>query len=110
MIGNPKLANPSPAQWFNPSAFAIPDAYTFGNEGVNTLRSDGLHNLDLSLFRNVKIGEKRSLQIRFEAFNSLNGVSWGVPISQLELPGQTGVVTGTRSTEREIQIAMKFYW
>ncbi|HEV2380439.1 MAG TPA: carboxypeptidase regulatory-like domain-containing protein [Terriglobia bacterium] len=110
LVGNPNLANPSPAQWFNPSAFAVPADYTFGNEGVNTLRSDGLRNLDLSLFRNIALGEKRSLQFRFEAFNSLNSVSWGVPVSQLELPGQTGAVFGTRSTEREIQIALKLYF
>lgn len=110
LVGNPKLGNPTPAQWFNPSAFAVPANYTFGNEGVNTLRGAGLHNLDLSLFRNVGLGEKRSLQIRFEAFNALNSVSYGLPISQLGLPGETGVVTGTRSTEREIQVAAKFYF
>ena len=48
--------------------------------------------------------------IRFEAFNALNSVSYGLPINQLGLPGQTGVVTGTRSTEREIQVAVKFYF
>jgi hypothetical protein len=110
LIGNPKLSNPTIAQWFNPNAFAVPTNYTFGNEGVNTLRGDGLRNLDLSLFRNIGLGEKRSLQIRFEAFNSLNNVSYGLPVGQLELPGQTGTVNGTRNTARQVQVAAKFYF
>ena len=110
LVGNPKLSNPTISQWFNPSAFAVPAEYTFGNNGVNTLRGDGLRNVDLSLFRNIRFDEKRSLQVRFEAFNAFNSVSYGIPINQLGLPGQSGVVTGTRSTEREVQVAMKFYF
>lgn len=110
LVGNPKLSNPSTAQWFNLSAFAVPQQYTYGNAGANILTGDGFSNLDLSLFRNIQIRERTSLQFRFEAFNAFNTPTWGNPIGQLNLPGQTGVVTSTRSTQRELQLAMKLYF
>ncbi len=110
LVGNPKLSSPTISQWFNPNAFAVPANYTFGNEGVNTLRADGLRNVDLSLFRNINLGEKRSLQFRVEAFNAFNHASYGIPVTQIGLPGQTGTVNYTRSTERELQVAAKFYF
>jgi hypothetical protein len=110
LVGNPKLSSPTPAQWFNPNAFAVPNEYTYGNAGADILRGDKFSNLDLSLFRNIRIREKTSLQIRFEAFNTFNHTTWGNPVGQLLLPGETGVVTGTRSIQRELQLALKLYF
>ena len=67
-------------------------------------------NLDLSLFRNFAIREKTSLQFRFEAFNATNTVTYGLPTTRLLLPTQTGRVFGTRSTERQLQFALKLYF
>jgi hypothetical protein len=38
VVGNPSVSNPSPAQWFNKTAFAVPAPFTFGNLGRNALR------------------------------------------------------------------------
>jgi len=51
LVGNPGVANPSPAQWFNTAAFAPPAPYTFGNLGRNALRGDQFSGLDLSVSR-----------------------------------------------------------
>lgn len=110
LVGDPSLSNPTPAQWFNPSAFAVPAQYTYGNVGVNTLSGDGFSDLDLSLLRNIQITERFRLQFRFDGFNVLNTVTYGNPVNQLNLPGQTGAVFGTRSTERELQAALKLYF
>jgi len=109
-VGNPKLANPRPELWFDPNAFAVPAQYTYGNAGRNIFRGDGLANLDLSLFRNFAIREKISMQFRFEAFNATNTVTYGLPTTRLLLPTQTGHVFGTRSTERQLQFALKLYF
>jgi len=42
------------------------------NIGRNTLNSPGLNNWDISLFKNTKITESKSLQFRFEMFNAFN--------------------------------------
>lgn len=110
LIGNPNVSNPTAAQWFNPSAFAVPAQYTYGNLGVNTLSGDGYSDLDLSLMRNFQFGERFRLQFRFDAFNAFNTTTYANPVNQLNLPGQTGHVFGTRSTEREIQLALKLYF
>src|SRR5438034_1825302 len=110
LVGNPKLLNPRPELWFDPNAFAVPAQYTYGNAGRNIFRGDGLVNLDLSLFRNFAIREKTSLQFRFETFNATNTVTYGLPTTLLLLPTQTGHVFGTRSTERQLQFALKLYF
>lgn len=39
----------------------------------DTLRSGGMQNWDMSLFKNIPLGsERRSLQLRLEAFNAFN--------------------------------------
>jgi hypothetical protein len=38
----------------------------------DTLRSGGMQNWDMSLFKNIPLGEARSLQLRLEAFNAFN--------------------------------------
>jgi hypothetical protein len=66
------------AHFFNPAAFAIPAAGTFGNVGRNTVIGPGYTNLDLTMSRFVKINERFSLQLRGEFFNTLNHPNWNV--------------------------------
>jgi len=109
LVGDPKISNPSRAQWFNPAAFALPAAYTFGNLGRNAYRADPYKNLDLSLFRDFPITESKRFEFRVEAFNLPNHPTWGVPNSVVN-QNLFGVVQSTRSTERQIQFALKFYY
>jgi hypothetical protein len=72
-------------QWFNVNAFTQPtldQLYAdnqpgmFGYGGRNTIIGPGRNNWDLSLFKNVSLGEQRSIQFRFETFNSWNHTQW----------------------------------
>lgn len=109
LVGNPSLANPNPALWINPAAFASPAPYTFGNMGRNALRSDWYKDIDLSLFREFPISESKRFEFRFDAFNATNTPTWGTPHSTLNNIN-FGEITGARSTERELQLALKFYF
>ena len=116
VIGDPQLSGDRSksdklARWFNTAAFAQPAPFTFGN-GSRTLpsvRSDGVKNLDLSLFKNFPIREWIRLEFRSEAFNLLNR-------AQFNAPGQGvggaafGVVSGQLNTPRQIQFALKLYF
>jgi Carboxypeptidase regulatory-like domain len=71
----PKTVN----KWFSTSSFADPVApwnggpnNGFGNAGKDAVRIGGLFNFNLSLFKNIRITEGQSLQLRFESFNTFN--------------------------------------
>jgi hypothetical protein len=110
LVGDPHLSSPSTQEWFNTAAFAPPAPFTFGNSGRNSLRADWFKNLDLSLFRDFPIGERRSLQFRAEAFNITNTPTWGIPVNDLNNHAQFGSITSTRSTERQLQLSLKLYF
>ncbi|HET8549462.1 MAG TPA: hypothetical protein VFL57_15725, partial [Bryobacteraceae bacterium] len=52
--------------------FARPAQRTFGNAGVGVLRGPAMHNWDISLYRNIRLSERKQLQLRFESYNTLN--------------------------------------
>jgi outer membrane receptor protein involved in Fe transport len=106
LVGNPILAHPTPVEWFNAGAFAIPAPYTFGDLGRNSLRSDWFRDLDCSLFRNFPIGEATALTLRLEAFNAFNDVVFAAPGSVINGPN-FGVVTSTANSPRQVQVALK---
>jgi hypothetical protein len=68
----------------------------------DTLRNGGMQNWDLSLFKNIPLRERYTLQLRLEAFNAFNhanlndrnyGYSLNVP-QQWNYPGQAGAGPG----------------
>jgi hypothetical protein len=108
-VGDPHLSNPSTKEWFNTAAFVSPAPFTFGTSGRNSLRADWFKNLDVSLFRDFPLGERRSLQFRAEAFNVTNTPTWGIPVNDLNNP-TLGSIASTRSTERQLQLSLKLYF
>jgi hypothetical protein len=83
LIGNPFLPSDRPrgdviAQQFNPAAFAPAALGTFGNAGRNILRGVPTKDLTVSLVKNTRFLETRSLQFRAEFFNVLNRPTLGL--------------------------------
>ena len=101
----------SPNQWFNPNAFVLPTAGTYGNLGRGVYRGPGLADLDVSLFKTTKITEKTNLQFRAEFFNALNHANFGTPnatvFSGTAFNPSAGLVTVTTTTSRQIQFGLK---
>jgi hypothetical protein len=50
-----------------------------GNVGRNTIRGDGIANLDFGIFKNTKILEGHQIQFRAEFFNATNTRNFGTP-------------------------------
>ena len=79
-VGDPEKGAPhSKAQWWNPAAFALPANGTFGNASINSLRGPGYWNDDLSIFRDIPLKERLTLQFRAEAFDVFNHPNLGNP-------------------------------
>jgi hypothetical protein len=72
-------------QILNRSAFAEFTGLRQGTAGRNTLRSSPLRQVDLSISRFVRVGERR-LTLRVDAFNVLNVPSFGSPRAALNSP------------------------
>jgi hypothetical protein len=113
-VADPAVSNPSFSQgrtvdqtfWFNPQAFALPAAGSFGNSTRNVIRGPIFQSWDIALFKIVPLGGSRRLQLRLEAFNFLN-------YSNLDNPNVTptsadfGRVLG-KTGNRNIQLGVKF--
>jgi len=70
-------------RYFNPAAFALPPAGTFGNAGRNILTGPGSYNLDSSLFRMFPVREGMKLQFRAEFFNTFNHANLSLPVASV---------------------------
>jgi Carboxypeptidase regulatory-like domain/TonB dependent receptor-like, beta-barrel len=105
VIGNPRLANPGPQMWFDTAAFALPPFGTFGDAGRNVLPGPSLRNMNLSLLKDNKLGDKATLQFRAEMFNVFNTPNFEQPNIFLGTPG-FGRILSARDG-REIQFGLK---
>ncbi len=99
--GNPSV--------FNSACFADPGDQVAGNAPryFSNLRSDGIHNADFSLSKEISIREAMKLQIRAEFFNFTNTPRFGLPNTFLG-NSQFGEVTRTANNPRHMQFGARF--
>jgi hypothetical protein len=105
-----------PNQYFNPNAFVLPPAGTYGNIGRDSVYGPGLASTDLSIAKNTALSEKLRVQFRAEFFNIFNRANFGSPnavvfASASPTPTPTaGVITSTSTTSRQVQFGLKLLW
>lgn len=110
-IGSGKLSNPTPALWFDPTAFKSPAQYTYGNSSRDILRADGLVDIDATVKRTFSFGDskERQLEMRFESFNLANHPTFSAPNATIG-SSAAGKVTSTLNANRIFQAAAKIYF
>jgi hypothetical protein len=71
------------SSFFNPACFADPGDQNPGNgpRQYSGLRVDGIHNMDLNLYKSFALKEGMNLDLRAEIFNLLNHPRFGQPNS-----------------------------
>ena len=101
----------NPTQWYNPNAFVLPIAGTYGTIGRGVYSGPGLADADISLFKNISFNERFHLQFRAETFNTLNHVNFGTPnasvFSSTSISPTAGLITSTATSSRQIQLGLK---
>ena len=102
-------------QWYNPAAFNLPRAGSYGNAGRDILEGPGLLEFDSSLFKNFRILERAGLQFRAEFFNLLNRTNLGLPLittftSSGAVSPSAGLINYTGTSSRQIQLGLKMTW
>lgn len=75
--------------------------------GRNYFHSPGTSNLDLGMYKNNRISERATLQLRLEAYNALNHANFVINAGSAVVFAQSGFVTGSYSGNRNIQIAAR---
>jgi hypothetical protein len=103
----------SPANWYDTTAFVLPPPGEYGNAGRNSLRGPNLRVVDMSVFKNTRVGNQM-VQFRVEAFNLLNRANFATPdlsaglfnVDGSRVPGSTRI-TRTVTTSRQVQVGLK---
>lgn len=123
LLGDPHLSQPGVSRWFNPNyvdaggvchvllanepcTLGIPKATLFGNAGTGIVSGPAIHEVDAALMKNFHFREHDYVQFRWEAFNAFNEVNLGNPVLNIG-QANTGVVTGTQTGGRQMQVALK---
>ena len=118
-----KLYPKTVTRWFDPAAFTAPlstvdskgaiSGGAVGTLGRDTLVGPGLTELDMSLLKNTRFGERLHMQFRAEFFNVLNHSNFSTPnpivFSALNAATSStaGVITATSTSSRQIQFGVK---
>ncbi len=95
--------------------------FTYGNMGRNVLRGPGINNWDISILKNFKFTESKSLQFQSNFFNAFNHAQFFGPTLSGGTVGGGGLFgqVSNDSTQsqspyyrgpRVIQFALKFYY
>lgn len=117
LVGVPRVTHSIVNTFFDTTAFKTPPSVSAngqtvwtrpGTFGRNQLAGPGTKTVDISLFKSIPITERLKTELRGEAFNSLNTPQFTNPDGNV-YDGNFGKVTGTRqSSERQIQLAVRF--
>jgi len=98
------------SEWFNTNAFT-PSVFEYGDAPRNPLVSPATHVLNLTLMKNFHMwySENQRLEFRFEAFNAFNTPQFAAPDANVG-DGTFGQITNTQSDNRELQLALKYFF
>lgn len=103
-------------QWFNPAAFAAPQPWTWGNSSRDMLFGPGMWNWDMSVMKNVKVGERYTVRLQGDFLDAFNHFNLGNPVASVpdlrdggnDVPNAGKIISGSDS--RTIQLGVKLQW
>jgi hypothetical protein len=102
---NPRDGSPA----FDSSLFSQASLGTLGNASRRFFYGPGIQNFDLTLTKNVRLTETKSMQFRLEAFNAFNHAQFYGPASvDGNISSATFGQVISAAAPRQIQIATKF--
>ena len=105
-----------PDQWFDPAAFRLQDAGTFGDTGRGDFIGPNLRSVDLAFVKSSRGPTKDgTLELRVEVFNVLNRANFGPPAliafagnADSEPPlASFGRIRTTVTSARQVQLGLR---
>jgi hypothetical protein len=77
---------------------------------LSNVRGDGYNNWDLSLFKNFRIRERYTMQIRSEAQDAMNHAVFALPNANPTALNFGSIAANAAPEQRRINLAAKFTW
>lgn len=105
-----------PDQWFDPAAFRLQEAGTFGDTGRGDFIGPNLRTVDLALVKSARgFNDEGTVELRFEVFNVLNRANFGPPAliafagnADNEAPlASFGRIRATVTSARQVQLGVR---
>jgi hypothetical protein len=111
LVGKVNINNSTPSRFFDPMAFQIPAAGTFGNSGRNVIIGPGIWNVDTAVSRSFRVSDLTRLQFRTDFYNLFNHPNFVAPPSMQNFADSPdfGALFVARSP-RIVQFGLKFLW
>lgn len=112
-VGRPPAgANPNDYQYFDRSAYQAVNITSgpqrFGDSPRNTVRGPGYWNVDLGLFRTVRMPGSATLQFRVEVLNVFNHANLANPGNNISDANNFGFITATTGVgERNLRLGLR---
>jgi len=114
LTGDPNLPHGkrSVFQYFNTGAFSVPTptagaSYAYGNAGRNIVTGPGFINFDAQMSKEIAFENRWTLQLRAEAFNTMNSDHYSNPDGNLQ-SGTFGMINSSMGDQRRAQLVAKF--
>lgn len=92
------------------STHQLADNIRYFDTQFNNLRRDRTNQLDLSMDKNFRFGERRYLQVRIEAYNVPNHVTFGNPQTNPTSGTAFGTIGSQANTPRRIETGLRLVW
>ncbi|MBO0799006.1 MAG: TonB-dependent receptor, partial [Blastocatellia bacterium] len=108
IIGDVTAGRSLPYHYVNASAFATPAPGVQGNAGRGSIRQPGINNWDLGMDKNNRIGDRLTIQFRWEMFNAFNHTQFGPANLNLASGTAFGQIGGVLIGPRRMQVGLKF--
>jgi len=120
MVCNPSSGAPHTVDhWFNPNCFQEPASpFVPGNAPayLDSVRTMGARNLDLSFYKTLDITENLKLRFDISSYNIFNKAQLGMPNvpdtfavqTQPDVASSFGQITNTVNTPRQFQFGVRF--
>jgi hypothetical protein len=98
----------TPDRWFDTSAFALPEQFTFGSAPRNSVIGPGFANVDLSIAKTWALREPSRLEFRWEIFNLLNRANFDLPNRLFGTPNLGRIFSAKSPREMQFGLRLSF--
>ncbi len=109
--GNLPPAERSIERWFDASAFAVPRNGFFGNSAPTIIEGPGTANIDLGLYKFIRVRERLAFRLGASSTNAFNRPNFGNPDMNISSPGTVGKIRSLQSRDvagpRTMQLSLR---